>query len=241
MPTIKKRGYAAPKQPEQEIITIAHIVSDFLAKYRKQFTVAVSVLAVIIVLWAGFALMRSQREQKAGPLVAAAYEVYSPANGAAGDYGKALELYRDIQKKYSGTKSAAIAQYYIGNCLMNLGRPDEAIKEYQAFIGKYAGEKLLSGLVYQRMAYAYQTLGKLEDAKKAFEQAESLLGPGVSTVELARLYEAAGNKPEADRKYKVVADKLVGTSWAMDAMGKVQTQPTTPQPMAVPSSPKEAK
>jgi tetratricopeptide (TPR) repeat protein len=241
MQTIKKKGYAAPKQPEQEIITIAHIVSDFLAKYRKQFTVSVSVLAVIIVLWAGFALMRSQQEQKAGPLVAAAYEIYSPANGAAGDYAKALELYRGIQKKYPGTKSAAIAQYYVGNCLMNLGRPEEAIKEYQAFLSKYAGEKFLSSLVYQRMAYAYQALGKQEDAKKAFEQAESLLGPGVSTVELARLFEAAGNKPEADKKYKVVADKLMGTSWAMEATAKVPTLSPTPQPAAVPSSSKETK
>lgn len=241
MPTIKKRGYAAPKQPEQEIITIAHIVSDFLAKYRKQFTVIVSVLTAIIVLWAGYAMMRSHQEQKAGPLVAAAYEVYSPASGATGDYGKALGLFRDIQKKYSGTKSGAIALYYAGNCLVNLGRQEEAIKEYLTFIDKHKGEKLLSGLVYQRMAYSYQMLGKLEDAKKAFEQAESLLGPGVSTVELARLYEATGNKPEADKKYKVVADKLVGTSWAMDAMGKVPTLPQTPQPAAVPSSSKEAK
>jgi tetratricopeptide (TPR) repeat protein len=232
MPTIKKRGYAAPSQPEQEIVTIAHIVSDFLAKYRKQFTVTVSVLAVIIVLWAGSAIMRSQQEQKAGPLAAAAYEVYSPANGVAGDYGKALELFRDIQKKYSGTKSAAIAQYYAGNCLMNLGRTEEAIKEYQAFVNKYAGEKFLLGLVYQRMAYAYQVLGKQEDAKKAFEQAEALLGPGVSTVELARLYEAAGNKPEADKKYKVVAEKLTGTSWGMEAMGKVQTMAPPAQPAA---------
>ena len=232
MPTIKKRGSAAPSQPEQEIVTIAHIVSGFLAKYRKQFTIAVSVLAVIIVFWAGSAMMRSQQEQKAGPLVAAAYEVYSPANGTAGNYGKALELFRDIQKKHSATKSAAIAQYYAGNCLVNLGRPEEALKEYQTFVNKYAGEKFLLGLVYQRMAYASQGLGKQEDAKKAFEQAEALLGPGVSTIELARLYEAAGNKPEADKKYKVVADKLTGTSWGMEAMGKVQTIAPPAQPAA---------
>lgn len=237
MQTIKKKGYASPKQPEQEIVTIAHIVSDFLTKYRKQFTVIVSVLAGIIILWAGYAIMHTRQEQKAGPLLAAAYEVYSPANSAAGDYNKALGLFRDIQKKYPGTKNAAIAQYYAGNCLANLGRPEEAIKEYQAFIDKYAGEKLLSGLVYQRMAFAYQSMGKRDEAKTAFEKAEALLGPGASTVELARIYEQAGNKPEADKKYSLVADKLMGTSWAMEAVGKVQPA----APASLPSSPKAEK
>jgi tetratricopeptide (TPR) repeat protein len=232
MLTIKKRGFAAPSQPEQEIVTIAHTVSAFLAKYKRQFTIAGSAVAAIVVLAAGYALMNAQQEQKAEPLVAAAYEVYSPANGVAGDYGKALDLYRDIQKKYSGTKSAAIAQYYVGNCLVNLGRREEAIKEYQAFVSKYAGEKLLLGLVYQRMAYAYQGMGRQDDARKSFERAEALLGPGVSTVELARIFEAAGNKSEADKKYKEVADKLIGTTWGMEAKGKVQMISPLPQPVA---------
>jgi tetratricopeptide (TPR) repeat protein len=229
MLTIKKRGYAAPKQPEQEIVTIAHIISSFLAKYKRQFTIAGAAFAAVVVLAGGYALVRAQQEQKAEPLVAAAYEVFSPSNGAPGDYGKALDLYRDIQKKYSGTRSAAIAQYYVGNCLVNLGRPEEAIKEYQAFVSKYSDDKLLLGLVYQRMAYAYQGMGRQDDARKSFEQAEALLGPGVSTVELARLYEAAGNKSAADKKYKEVAEKLIGTTWGMEAKGKVQVISPLPQ------------
>ena len=72
----------------------------------------------------------------------------------------------------------------------------------------------------------------MDDARKSFEQSEALLGPGVATVELARIYEAAGNKPEAEKKYKTVLDKLIGTSWAMDAMGKVQKIAPIPQPAA---------
>ncbi|MGE5173279.1 MAG: tetratricopeptide repeat protein [Betaproteobacteria bacterium] len=232
MPTIKKRGYASPKQPEQEIMTLAHAISAFLAKHRKQFVIALSVLAGVLILAAGSALMKAQQEQKAAPLVAAAYEYFNPSNGSAGDYGKALDLYREVHKKYPGTKSAAIAQYYVGNCLENLGRPDEAIKAYQAFIDNYSNDKFLLGLVYQRMGYSYQGLGKMDDARKSFEQSEALLGPGVATVELARLYEAAGNKPEAEKKYKVVLEKLIGTTWAMDAMGKVQKIAPVTQPAA---------
>ena len=230
MPTIKKRGTAAKKQPEQEILTIAHQVSAFVSSYKKQFTIAASSLVAILVIIAGYSFMKSMEEQKAAPLVAAAYEYYSPAAGSKVDYDKALSLYREVQNKYPGTMNGAIAQYYIGNCLVNLNRQDEALKEYQTAITKYPEDKLLLGLVYQRMGYVYASLGKEADAVKSFEQSESLLGPGTSTVELARFYEASGNISEAQKKYKTIADKLAGTTWGMEAIGKVQKIEPVPNP-----------
>ncbi len=232
MPTIKKRGFTSAKKPEQEILTFAHTLSDFLAKYRKPFITAFSAAAAVLILAAGYALMQAQQERKAGPLVAAAYEYYNPSNGSAGDYGKALDLFREAQAKYSGTKSAAIAQYYVGNCLVSLGRPDEALKAYQSFIKDYSRDKFLLGFVYQRMGYVYLGLGKQDDARKSFEQSESLTGPGAASVELARLSEAAGNGPETEKRYRNIVEKLAGTSWAMDAMSKVQQVVPVPQPTA---------
>ncbi len=232
MPTIKKRGYATVNKPEQEILTFAHTLSDFLAKYRTQFLSVLSVVAGIIVIAAVYSLMKAQQEQKAAPIVAVAYEYYNPSGNGNNDYGKALALFREAQSKYSGTKSAAIAQYYIGNCLVNLGQPDEALKAYELFVKNYSRNSFLLGLVYQRMGYVYLSLGKQDDARKSFEQAESLAGPGAATVELARLSEAAGNGPDAERRYRTVVEKLAGTSWAVDAMGKVQQAVPVPQPVA---------
>lgn len=236
MPTIKKRGFAVKKQPEQEILTIAHTVSTFVSSYKKQFMIAVSSLVAIVVIIAGYWLVKSLEEQKAAPLVATAYEFYSPAAGANVDYSKALSLFREIQNKYPGSKSGAIAQYYIGNCLVNLDRPEDALKEYQTVVTKYSSDKLLLSLVYQRMGYVYSSLGKQADAMKSFEQSESLMGPGTATVELARLYEASGNVLEAQKKYKTIAEKLAGTTWGMEAIHKVQNIEPAPNP---PSGKKE--
>jgi tetratricopeptide (TPR) repeat protein len=222
MPTIKKRGYAAKRQPEEEIRTLAHKVSGFAAAHRKNFTVVFSILAGVLILAAGYRLTRSLQEQRAAPLVASAYGYYSPAQGLGPDYARALELFRTVQKQYPSTMSGAIAQYYIGNCLASLGRNDEALKEYQAFVALYPNDKFLLGLVYERLGYVNSALGKQADAVKAFEQSESLIGLGVSTLELAKLYEAAGNVTESQKKYKLLAQKLAGTPWAMEAMGKVQ-------------------
>ncbi len=223
MPTIKKRGNAAKKrQPEQEIRTLAHNASEFMAAHRKNFTIVVAAFAAVLIIVAGLRFMRSMQEQKATPLVASAYSYYSPVQGTGADFVKALDLFRSVRKQYPSTRNGAIAQYYIGNCLANLGRNDEALTEYQAFVAKYAGDKFLLGLVYERMGYVYSTLGKQAEAVKAFEQSESLIGPGAATMELARLYEAAGNAAESQKKYKLITDKLAGTAWAMEAMGKVQ-------------------
>lgn len=228
MPTIKKRGEAGPKNQEQEIVTLAHKINAVVAQYRRPFAVVLSVAAAFLIIWAGYSIFRSQKEQKASPLLAAAYEHYKPSGGAPADYGKAIELFREISAKYSGTTSGAVALYYTANCLADLGKTDEAIKGYQEFVKRYSGEKFLLGLAYQRLGYTYLQAGKPDDARKSFEQAETLLGPGVATVELARHYEAAGNQPEAEKKYKIILEKMAGTSWSREAMGKVQKIAPTP-------------
>jgi tetratricopeptide (TPR) repeat protein len=234
MPTIKKRGNAAKKrEPEQEIRTLAHNASEFMAAHRKNFTIIVAAFAIVLIIVAGLRLMRSMQEQKATPLVTSAYSYYSPSQGTGADYTKALELFRSVRNQYPSTRSGAIAQYYIGNCLANLGRNDEALAEYQAFVAKYAGDKFLLGLVYERTGYVYSALGKQAEAVKAFEQSETLIGPGAATMELAKLYEAAGNVTGSQQKYKLIADQLAGTAWAMEAMGKVQKI----APLQMPASP----
>ena len=120
------------------------------------------------------------------------------------------------------SSGAAISQYYAGNCLANLGQTDEALKEYQLFVKNYSDKKFLLALVYQRMGYAYSMLGKQAEAIKAFEQSDALGSPGVATIELARLYESTGNIPESQKKYKIVQEKLGGSTWSVEAMGKAR-------------------
>ncbi len=235
MPTIKKRSKTAQKQqPEDEIRSLARQASHFAAANKNVLSSSAAVLVVVLILVFGYRYLNSQREQQAAPLVATAYGYYNPAQGTPPDYGRALEMFRDVQKRFPSTMNGAIAQYYIGNSLMDYGRYDEALKAYQTFVEKYANDSFLLGLVYERIGYADTGLGRQGDAIKAFLQAEKLLGPGAATLEIARLYEAAGNTAGAQQKYKEIADKLAGTPWAMEAMGKVQK--ISPMPAAAPKT-----
>lgn len=219
MAIIKKKAAAQKNEPQQDIMGIAHQFTDFLFVHKKKITVAILACVAIAVIAGGYAIMRAMQEQKAAPMLAQAYEFYAGANGKA-DYPKALTLFTELNTKYPRTTSGAIAQYYIGNCLVGMGKTEDAVKEYQKFLSNYSGDKFVLGLVYQRLGYAYSNLGKQTEAIQAFEQAEKLNGPGAATIEAARLYEAAGNTAEAQKKYKLIVEKLGGTMWAMEAIAK---------------------
>jgi tetratricopeptide (TPR) repeat protein len=227
--TIKKRGNAAKKQQETRIESAAQKAAAFLSVHRKTLKPAAALLAAVALIVAGYLFIQSGRNREASVLLTTAYGYYNPSGTGAPDYAGALDLYRDIQKKYSGTASAATAQYYIGNCLAGLGKTDEALKEYQYFVKRYSSEKLLLGFVYQRMGYAYAALGNQGEAVKSFERSESVEGPGFATVELARIYEREGKTEESLKKYRTILEKLQGTQWAAEAMAKMRVPAAAPQ------------
>ncbi len=222
MHMIKKKGSAASRHAEPQLMTIANRAFDLVTLHQKNIAIAAVVLAAAVVIAAGYTLFQSSNDKKASALLAAAQGLYQEQAGAAPDYAKALEQYRDVQKKYPRTMSGAIAQFYIGNSLVHLNQPNEALKEYETLVKKYSGEKDLVGLAYQRMGYVYNSLGKQSEAIASFEKAEATLGPGIATMELAKLYELAGNTDEAMEKNKVIAEKLRGTAFAPDIQGAAQ-------------------
>ncbi len=220
MYTIKKQKYAANKTAEPEFEGMLHTVSMYYERYRQIILITVTAVLVLLVAYGGYSLYQSGNEGKASAMLSRAYSSYG---ASAPDYGKALEMFREIQKSYPSTLSGAIAQYYIGNCLMGMGNAREAVEAYQSFVKRYSSKKELLGLVYQRMGYASALIGDDKQALASFENSEKLLGPGISTIETARLYEKLGQTEEAQKKYQLAAEKLAGTALSEEAKKDIKT------------------
>lgn len=220
MPKIKKKNARPLGRTDVEFKSIARSVLDLYHAYQKQANVALTLLVVALTAMIAITMVRSGNEKRAGLLFAAAYDAYRPGGGAP-NYPLALQRFQDVTKQFSGTVNGAAAQFYVGNTLVQLNQHEAALKEYEAFTKRYSGEKVLLGLVYQRMGYAYLALGRQEDALKAFRQAETLADAGAATLELARLYDRMGNSHEAQKKYKELSEKLPATTWAMEAKLKL--------------------
>lgn len=232
MPKIKKKTKAL-MQPEDEIRSMAHNMSDRYHVYQKQFNIAITVIVLALAVTLIYSFVRSSDEKKASQMLSAAYDAYNPGGGSPSNYPQALQRFQDIVKQYGGTVNGAIAQFYTGNTYMQMGQPEAALKEYEVFMKNHSGEKFLLGLVYQRMGYAYLAMGKHDEAVKAFGQAETVEGTGPATLELARLYDRAGNIQEAQKRYKEITDKLPSSAWAMEARKKLPPPDLGQAPRAV--------
>ncbi|MHB8844238.1 MAG: tetratricopeptide repeat protein [Nitrospirota bacterium] len=235
MAKIKKKSGKTMLSPEEEIRSITHAVSDQYQKYRQPINVAITLLVVVALGLMVASFMKSGNEKKAGQLLSSAYDAYSPGGAAPANYPLALQRFQEVVKQYGGTVNGAIARFSIGNTYVQMGQLDAAVKEYESFLKDNAGDTFMKGLVSQRLGYAYLALGKQEEAKKAFTQAESLIGTGAATLELARIYDRAGNSAEAQKRYKEISEKLPATAWASEARLKLP-----PPDIKLPAKPAEA-
>lgn len=219
MRKIKKQSSAEKKQNAQELEGIVHAVTAFYERHRKHARTVLAAALSLLVAVGGYSLYHARSEGKASALLAPALELYGSANP---DLEKARGLFQDIGKEYPRTLSGSIARYYEGNCLAGLGRMQESVDRYREVIEGSASDDILKGMAYQRMGFAYQSMGNTDEAIKAFEKAESLKVPGVATMELARLFERSGKTEESQKKYQTIADSLPGTSLAEEAKKKIK-------------------
>jgi len=221
MAKIKVRASKTKSSTEVEIKSIAHGISDTYHAYRQQFNIGILIAVVIAAALFFYSMVKAGQEKNAGMLLETAYVSYTASGESGPNYDKALQGFQEVVKQYGSTVNGAIAQFYIGNTLREMGRTDEALSAYLEFVKRYSGEKFILAMVYQRMGYIYASQGKSDDAVRAFLQAEAISGPGVATLETARLFEQSGKTKEATDKYKELAEKIPATTWAMAARAKL--------------------
>lgn len=225
MPTIRKRAASASKHTAPQFEEVMHQATGLYDRYRTGVLSTIGALLAIAIAVGGYLLYTAGRDRAASEVLSQAMGYYGSAAGGQSDYQRALELFRKAGSEHAGTLSGSIARYYAGNCLMNMGQFQDAVKEYQDFIKRPSGGRNLLGLVHQRLGYALIGAGNREQAMKAFEQAETLLGTGMATSELAVLYERSGRQEDARKKYQMIADALAGTAIAQEAKARLGAAP----------------
>jgi tetratricopeptide (TPR) repeat protein len=221
MAKIKKKSTKTILSPEEELRDLTGSATDFYQSYRQPINVAVTLIALVLIVAGVYAFIQEGNESKAGQLITTAYDAYAPAGGVAANYPLALQRFQEVAKQFGGTTTGAIADLYVGNTYFAMGQTEAALKEYEAFTKKHSGKTFLLGIAYQRLGYAYLAAGKRDEAVKAFEKAEAMTGTGAATLELARLYDGSGKIPESMNKYKAISTDLPSTAWASEARTKV--------------------
>lgn len=224
---IKKRAVKKKSSQGDEVKSTALQALDVLRKRQKQIITAASAIAVIVILYMGFALYSSSLKNKAYSLEMEANSVYyGPVKDeSASDedkWKKAIEMY----KKAIDITATPTALFYLGNCYFNLGEYEKAIKEYNVFTDKFGREQAIVALVYQKLASAYFRTGRNDKALETlgkFAKVESGIFRDTALIIEARYHEKTGQKEKALDQYRTILTEFPTSPWSVEAKSKVAT------------------
>jgi tetratricopeptide (TPR) repeat protein len=181
-------------------------------------TIGGAILVVIIGIFAYLKVYQAPRIEKAATALAypqRMMEVDSfdlALNGDGQNQG-----FLSVKRKYSGTPSANLCNYYIGACYLKKGEFDNAIKYLKDFDGKGT---LLGYVAYGALGDAYMEKGNTKDGveyymKAAGNEKDDVISP-MYLYRAGVAYEMNNQPDKAKDAYKKIRDKYAMSSQAQE-------------------------
>ncbi|MBM4123934.1 MAG: tetratricopeptide repeat protein, partial [Nitrospira sp.] len=118
---------------------------------------------------------------------------------------QAIVLYRQAAEQYPRSPTAPLSLYYLGNALVQANDLPGAIAIYKKYAMTYGANKILLGMVYQRLGYAHLLNGDREQAVKAFSSVLDVPGAfnkDQMLFELGKLEEVQSRPEGALARYQ---------------------------------------
>ena len=157
---------------------------------------------------------------------------------------QAIGLYRRLVEEYPRSRSAQISLFHLGNALVQVNDVKGGIEAYSKYVATYGTNKLMLGLVYQRLAYAYLINGDREAAVKAFLNVVGLpgtLNKDQVLFELGKLEESLSRPEGALAHYQSLVKVFPNSPFAGEATVRMKAleakkTPSTPPAEAAPAT-----
>ncbi len=209
MPRTKKIIKKKLKKPD-EFITLTDRVIRFFTRQYKPIAIGGSIVLAFIVFIFLFQKWGEKKEEKAYQMLRLSMEAYQTVSspyrdGSPQEYKTVLEGFDQVITKFPGTSSGKIAILYKGNIYLRLGEFENAIKAYEAFLGKNGKEKLYRAFAMNGLGYCYEGKKEYEKAANAYQKVVDL-GESFQLADaylgLGRCYEKMGKAKEAVANYK---------------------------------------
>lgn len=164
---------AHKEEAEDKLAGIDHALTrteQYIEENRKSLSIiAGAVIAAVAIYFAfnSFYLKPQEEKAKSQMYIAERYfekDSFRLALNGDGNYPGFLSIIEDFRL----TKSANLANYYVGICYKNTGKFTDAIEYLKKFDSK---DKILSNVALGSIGDCYAELGKNEDAIKYYERA----------------------------------------------------------------------
>lgn len=224
-----------------------------LARENLPWLMAGIAVAVVVSLALGGLYWKRQQDDRAAaemfhevlPAASAEFPFSAPPRRPE-ESKKAVEVCRKVLAEFPRSSVAPQAAYMLGNLLSDLKDGEGAIRAYQDFLARYGDHRSLAPLVYQRLAYAQLSQGKVEEGEKtlaAIVKIEGAPNKDQALFELAKINEIF-NRPEgALARYQEIMKDYPHSPFANEASVRIKTldarkavQTPAPPPPAAPST-----
>lgn len=234
------------KLKENEFARTVEHARVVLTERRRDVTLGIAVLILMIVGIGGYAAWRSSQQSRASGMLASALAVFEapvvppapPAPGSApplpqpGTFqsldeklNAALPKFLDTANRYPRSGAGVTARYYAAGILASLGRFAEAEQQYQQVIDR-AGDTIYGATARLGLADAQVAQGKYDSAINVYTElsrdTKSQLPLDGVLIQLGRAYARAGKSDEAARAFTRIVEEFPQSVYAADARRELE-------------------
>lgn len=202
-------GYRIRRESQSIPADEAHLLSGmerllvWLEQNRQGVLIGVLVVVLAVAAVGGVLWYEAWQDEAAAEVYRQATQLVldRPADNPAKaeeNLKQAIALYRRLVEQYPRSPSAQLGLFQLGNALTQINDIKGAVEAYSKYVATYGTNKMMLGLVYQRLAYAHLLNGDQEAAAKALLNIVGLpgtLNKDHALFELGKLEESLG-RPE---------------------------------------------
>jgi len=223
-------------------------------EHRTKVLAGLAALLLVVAAIVGAVWYGQHQAEQASELSRQAMQLYvdRPAERPAQadeNLKKAIGLYRQVVEQYPRAAVTPLALYHLGNALVQANDLAGAVEVYKKYIATYGANKVLLGLVYQRLGFVHLLNGDREQAVKAFSAALDVpgaLNKDQVVFELGKLEESQSRPEGALARYQDLAKNYPQSPFASEAAVRIKalevkkapeagaqgnaSQPVTPSP-----------
>jgi TolA-binding protein len=222
---------------ENELQTLARQARETFVDRRRETTAVVALLAVVLVVAAGYFIWRDRVQTRAHTLLADAVTVQAARIGPPAAAGApaggltfpsereraqaALVKLKAVADAYPSTDAGLYGRYQEAATLVSLGNPAQAVTIYQQVIDRTGSSNIYGQMARLGLAEAQVRAGQFDPAINTFKEL-SLRKDGNLPVDgilmqLGRAYLEAGKPTDAQQTFNRLVDEYPQSQFTADA------------------------
>jgi len=206
---------------EDALVTSYVKITSFYERNKKNISIAITVVAVLIIAAIVFLKNRADNSEKASAQLGEVFSLYD-----GGQYQQAIDGVpernitglKSIVDNYGSLRAGNYARFYLANAYYHLAKYDLALEQFEDFS---PSEDVLAVSRLAGMGSCSEALGKYKEAAQDYEKAATKYPQDAGAAEnlsnAARCYGKAGEKESAIELYKKVKKNYPTSTFARDA------------------------